>query len=130
MTVQTRDADAPPARHPGPNDPAVAAAAPRRATSRWVLVGALVLLAAAAAVVALNAPARGKARELFHTAWGAVSGGGHGEPAEPHVSPAPHPEWKGVVEVDASQAKTVGIQTVVARAQTAPLRIDVNGKTD
>lgn len=95
-----------------------------------VLLAGLALPAAAGVFLAVNPPARGRVQKLVRKAWEKVGGGHEVGPAAvpiPHV--APRTSWRGVVSVNAEQAKALGLEVVEARPQTEPNRIDINGTT-
>ncbi len=95
---------------------------------KWKLPIAAVAVVAIAALVTFNPWARSHARTL----WSRVLSGGH-EAHAAVLDPGPKPPAKvfdGTIELDSQEAAAIGVALAPVSAQTDPVHLSVNGRTD
>lgn len=104
---------------------------PGRSTSRMMWLAIVT-----AAVVAIGLVAVGPAESIERIMSFMPTTSHHGDAGPGKAAPNPSSAvasrglWDGLIDVSAAQQKAIGVRVVAAEAQTEPLKLEVQGKTD
>ena len=113
-----------------PSDQTVAHGAVGRGRSkRWIWLP-IAASAAVGAGIAFYGPAGLLERLMPSAAHHAGAAAAPGTSEAPRPAIMPRGPWDGLIEVSDTQQKAIGVRVVMAEAQTEPLRLEVQGKTD